>query len=267
MITFVTAWYTVKAKFNVDTYKQWISNLLENVNNFNLVIFTNKESVNMIIPFLKNNDKIRIIMYEWDEFSTYHLKDKWISNHNENNSLNRMVNWKLNMLWNEKINMVKIVKDSLMFATNFIGWCDIGYFRCRPILDIPESLIQQWPNHSKINELNKNKIYYCMVSQRNILSHYARIILDKNNVGLPKKPIPPDQISIAGGFFLSCIDNIDWYHKSYYDKLNLYFNNNYLIKDDQIIVLDTVISNLKNFAIIEQINGFDRWFGFQNFLL
>ena len=106
-----------------------------------------------------------------------------------------------------------------------------------------------------------------MVCKRNVLSHYARIILDKNELGLPKNPIPPDQISIAGGFFITCIDNIDWYHKYYYDRLNLYFNNNYLIKDDQILVLDTVISNLKHFAIIEQDNGFDRWFGFQNYLL
>ena len=97
MITFVTAWYNVKAKFNSDTYKQWISNLLENVNNFNLVIFTNKESVNMITPFIKNNDKIRVILYEWDEFSTYHLKDKWISNHHDNYSLNTKINWRLNM--------------------------------------------------------------------------------------------------------------------------------------------------------------------------
>ena len=43
--------------------------------------------------------------------------------------------------------------------------------------------------------------------------------------------------------------------------------NSYLIKDDQILVLDTIISNLNKFELIEQKSGFDRWFGFQTFLI
>ena len=267
MITFVTAWYIVKSKFNKEAYIKWMSNLLRNVEKFKLIIFTNKESISMIEPLIKGNDNINVIMYEWEEFSTYKLKEKWISNHHMNDSLNSKIHWKLNMLWNEKINMVKLVKDSLIFNNGLIGWCDIGYFRCRDRLDISEDQLKEWPNENKLKELKKDKIYYCKVCNSKVLSYYARIVLDKNNKGLPKKQIPPDQISIAGGFFITDINNLDWYHKQYYDNLYNYFMNSYLIKDDQILVLDTIISNLNKFELIEQKPGFDRWFGFQTFLI
>ena len=49
----------------------------------------------MIEPLIKGNDNINVIMYEWEEFSTYKLKEKWISNHHMNDSLNSKIHWKL----------------------------------------------------------------------------------------------------------------------------------------------------------------------------
>ena len=265
MITFVTSWYIVKAKFNKELYAQWINNLLANVNNFNLVIFTNEESKYMIEPYLKNK-KIKAIIYEWDEFSTYKYKDKWVSNHEINHSLNNMVHWKLNMLWNEKINMVKIVKDRLIFPNNIFGWCDIGYFRCNSA-SIDFDTIRQWPNEDKINSIDKHKIYYNQVCNSYYLNNLVRHILTKNDTDLPVTPIPYNQVSIAGGFFLTHCENINWWWNTFYKRLELYFDNNYLVKDDQIIVIDCIANNLKHFKLIKQQPGFDPWFGFQTYLL
>ena len=44
MLTLVTCWYNVKAKFPSETYQTWISNFIMNVNKFNLVIFTDEKS-------------------------------------------------------------------------------------------------------------------------------------------------------------------------------------------------------------------------------
>jgi hypothetical protein len=266
MITFVTCWYILKAKFDVNTYLQWITNFLTNCENFKLIIFTNQNSYEMI-NHLTKNPNIHVIFKEIEDFSTYHLKDNWINNHKNNPLLNKSIQWELNMLWNEKINFVKEAIDKNIFDTEFYGWCDIGYFRCRKNIDISKELVKKWPNKDKINQLNKDKIYYCRVCFTHILSFYARIILNKGINNLPKKQIPPNQVSIAGGFFLMHKKNIDWYHETYYNLLKCYFNNNYLIKDDQILVLDTIISNLKKFALIEQKDGYDRWFGFQTYLL
>ena len=53
LITFSTCFYVLKSKFSVETYLTWINNLLSVVNNFNLVIYTNKESIIYLLRFYK----------------------------------------------------------------------------------------------------------------------------------------------------------------------------------------------------------------------
>ena len=270
-ITFATCWYNMKSKFDINTYKRWMSNFLNNVNNFNLVIFTNKESFSLIDEIVdKNNKNIKIIVKEYEEFETWKEREKWIKNHGNNNSLNQNsrwnIDWKLNMLWSEKINFVKHVKDNKIFDTEWYGWCDIGYFRGGNNLSAQE--IRNWPNKNKINELNKGKIYYGLPGSRTDLNNYVKILLDKNEKGFAKRLIPEGQVSIAGGFFISHKEKIDWWSKIYYNRLYEYFNNNILVKDDQYVIIDCIANNLKEFNIIEEKDlSKDRWFVFQNYLL
>ena len=45
------------------------------------------------------------------------------------------------------------------------------------------------------------------------------------------------------------------------------FTYNYLVKDDQMVIIDCIINNLKKFKLIEEENPRkDRWFVFQSFL-
>ena len=101
----------------------------------------------------------------------------------------------------------------------------------------------------------------------NILNKYVNIILNKSSNGLPYEEIPHDQVSIAGGFFLIYKNNIDWYHKLNDDKIKLYFDNNRLIKDDQIIVLNNIVENMSKFFLIMENSKYDNWFLFQRYLL
>jgi len=270
-ITFATCWYNMKSKFNKNTYKNWITNFLYNVDNFNLVIFTNKESFSFINEIInKNNTHIKIIIKEFEEFKTWNKRKNWIENHNNNNTLNFKsrwnTDWKLNMLWNEKISFVKYVKDINIFDTEWYGWCDIGYFRGGNGLTTQD--IKHWPNNTKISALNNGKIYYGLPGNRSDLNKYVKMLIDKNEKGFPKQLIPIEQISIAGGFFLSNKEQIDWWYNIYYTRLYEYLDNNILVKDDQYIIIDCIANNLKKFSLIEEENAFkDRWFVFQNYLL
>jgi len=50
--------------------------------------------------------------------------------------------------------------------------------------------------------------------------------------------------------------------------LELYFENNYLVKDDQIVIVDCIFSDLSKFEIaIENAPEYDNWFQFQRYLL
>jgi hypothetical protein len=266
-ITFSTAWYIFKSKFDISIYNKWIHNMLSNVHEYYLVIYTDIDGFKYIKPYLSNH-KIKVVFKSYEEFYTYKYKDAWIKNHEKNYLLNAKIDWKLNMLWCEKINFVCETITHNYFKTEYFGWCDIGYFRGNPN-DPGYNILSKWPSKKKILSLEHDKIYYACVNNDNqYLFHLFSIINNKNEEGLPIMPIPPHQISIAGGFFISHRSKIQWWKKTFYDKLELYFKNEYLIKDDQIIIADCVFSDINEFELIkEDDNKYDNWFLFQRYLL
>jgi hypothetical protein len=270
MIIFSTCWYILKAKFDKNKYGEWIDNLLNNVKNFKLIIYTNRESYYMLEKY-ENNENIKIIKLELWEFYNFKYRDFWIKNHEKNIELNRLVDSRVNMLWNEKIFLVKRSYENKYFSGEWYGWIDIGYFR-NTKWDI--KVDDNWPNKDKVDNLNKDKIYYAKVNNNKLfMNNLYKLISDKNENGLPKQEIPANQISIAGGFFLIYYDKIDWYSKLHDEKVKLYIENNRLIKDDQIIVIDNIFSNFNNFILISEEwckeagpGEHQRWFQFQRYL-
>lgn len=256
-----TGWYCLKAKFDYTVYQSWMDNMLSNVNNYYLVVYTNAESYSMVSKY-STNPRIKIVIKEIDEFHQYRHKENWIQNHTKNTTLNTRVGWQVNMLWAEKIHFVRQTAESDFFGIepSWYGWCDIGYFREH------SPSLGSWPTEAKLEVLDKTKIHYGVVNSNMI--QLIRTIKNKNENGLPKNPIPPYQISVAGGFFLITKKNIDWWANTFDHRLTLYFDNGYLVKDDQMIIIDCIISDNKRFKIhFENLDMYDNWFMFQRILL
>ncbi len=264
-ITFSTCWYKLKAKFPSEVYLQWIDNMLSNVNNYYLVVYTDNESFEFLQKY--ESEKVKIVIKEMESFYNYKYKADWIKNHEKNYLLKDKVDWKLNMLWSEKIYFVDETIDNEYFITDFYGWCDIGYFRNRRC-DMKSEELKNWPSQHKIKALDKNKIYYAIVNNDSLyLNHLFMIIQNKNNRGLPEQEIPPNQVSVAGGFFVLYKNKIDWWKKKFDTKLKLYFKHDWLVKDDQIIIIDCIFSNLQDFCLRKEMSGqYDNWFLFQRYL-
>lgn len=265
-ITFSTCWYNFKAKFPSTTYQQWINNMLSNVNNYFLIIYTDAEGYTFLEKYIKDN--IKIIIKPYCDFYCYKYVKEWTYNHENNHLLKNSIDWKVNMLWSEKIHFVKSTMESNYFNTEYFGWCDIGYFR-NGKNDSPTHKLLGWPDDKKINNLNINKIHYAIVNRNPDYIHQLySLIKDTNKNGLPKIPIPPNQISVAGGFFIGHKSKIDWWHTYYYNKLQSYFDNNYLVKDDQQIIINCILENTDNFQLYKEDNRlYDNWFMFQRILL
>lgn len=269
MLTLVTSWYIVKSKFNVELYQSWMKNMLTNVNNYKLIIFTNEESKWIFDAFIQNNPNITVKLLDWEDFHCYKYRDSWIDNHTRNHLLNSKTDWKLNMLWNEKIHFVKrvIEENETQNDGNWYGWCDIGYFRNNPN-NLHTTKLTEWPSNNKVDSLEPAKIYYTIVCGQQYIGSLYQLIMNKNEKGLPQTPIPSHQNSVAGGFFLIHKDKIDWWHEKHYALLENYFRNNYLVKDDQIILIDNICSNSEHFHLIQESDPrYDKWFAFQQFLL
>ena len=258
-ITFSTCFYIIKSKFDPTTYIQWMNNFISIVNQFNLVIYTDLTTSAYINT--SNNHRIKVIIKEIREFYNYQYRNEWIENHRHNNRLNGGTCWELNMLWSEKIWFVKETIDNLYFDTDAYGWCDIGYFRNRPN-DIQTNKLTNW---GIMNEDMDSKICYaCICNDETYMKALRQIVLTKNQHGLPVKEIPSNQNSFAGGFFIMRKDRIDWWANEYDTKLKLYFKHNYLVKDDQIIIADCILSNPEHFNVFRENNpAYDNWFMFQ----
>jgi hypothetical protein len=209
IITLSTCWYILKSKFNVKTYLSWITNLLSIVGNFNLVIYTDVSSLKHFVHLIDfSNKKIKIIITPIEEFYTYKYKDSWIKNHEKSNlKLHSHVDWRLNMLWNEKIFFVNETIKKKYFNTLYYGWCDIGYFRNRPN-DLHCDYLKNWPNNQKLLDgfFNEKIHYACVQNDKSIyLNLQNDIITHYSNKLESHSPIQPttqiEEICFAGGFF------------------------------------------------------------------
>jgi len=265
LITFSSCFYLLKSKFDETTYINWMNNFISIVNEFYLVIYTDEKSVKYIDT--TNNPRIKIIIKPVDQFYTYKYKELWIQNHKNNTLLNNRIDWEVNMLWNEKIWFTNETCKNKYFETDYYGWCDIGYFRNNNN-DINTSNLMNWGNNSKIEKINKNFVLYGLINNDlQYINNLKNIINTKNDIRLPKTPIPEDQCSIAGGFFICHKDKLEWWVETYYKKLELYLTNNYLVKDDQIIIADCIFSQIKEFSLSrENYLHYDNWFMFQRLL-
>lgn len=265
-ITFSTCFYILKSKFSHFVYIEWMNNFISIVNNFNLVIYTDENSVSYINT--KKNPYIKVIIKPLQSFYNYKYKPYWIKNHNNNILLKDKIDWSVNMLWNEKIWFVNETIQNNYFDSELYGWCDIGYFRNRNE-DMHTMFLSSWPDKKKLYGFNKEKIYYACINNNNgQLKYLHKLINNKHVNGLPIKPIPSNQQSIAGGFFILHKDKIQWWREKYDDTLSNYFKNNYLVKDDQIILAHCIFSNLEQFNLIkENDRNYDNWFLFQRFLV
>jgi hypothetical protein len=99
------------------------------------------------------------------------------------------------------------------------------------------------------------------------MNYLHKIVNNKNALDLPVQPIPAHQQSIAGGFLICHKDKLAWWAETYNNRLELYFKNSYLVKDDQILVVDCVLSDMEQFVLFRESRPMlDNWFMFQRIL-
>ena len=249
-IVYATCIYKLTSKFSIETYQTWAANFLTPALACDVILYTNKETLPYIEGLAATSPRVQIVLRELEEFTTYKYKSKWIKNQAKNTQLAH-VSWELIMLWAEKVFFVQDAAQRRPDA-EWLGWCDIGYFR--------NGAVPGWPAPEAIQALDQSKIHYLYVCQQQTLDALKAIVERKNSVGLPADPIPTNQVSVAGGFFTLHVSRLSWYAATFDAKLALYFKHKYLIKDDQIIVVDCVFSNPAHFKLWA-----GDWFDFRRF--
>jgi hypothetical protein len=269
-LTLSTCYYNIKSKFPPTKYLAWANNFLSIVNNFNLVIYTDKESFNILKQLFKNNPviaskigkKIKIIIKPLEDFVGYKYKDDWIKNHSSSGlDLHEKVDWTLIMLWCEKVHFVNETVTNKYFVTPFYGWCDIGYFREETTPNL--NVFTRWPNPSRLLSLTKGIHYACVENNQ---ENFRSLINDVQTSPVSKTNLL--KICFAGGFFIVRPKLIHAFSTIFDSKLQYYFDNKFAVKDDQTILLDCIANNPRLFSLHwEQDPRYNNWFMFQRLLL
>lgn len=268
MLTLITCWYNVKSKFNASQYDEWIGNMIAVLNNVNVVIYSNDESYHILTTHITNKPNIKLVIKPMESFHTYKYKNNWIKNHEKSGlELHNNIDWRLNMLWSEKVFFIEDAISNGYFNTEYYGWCDIGYFRNR-IIDLHTSLLVGWPNTNKINSMSNHIHYGCVQNNRDIYTQLVNDVRKHYNQNEKCHPVKRLlDVCFAGGFFIANRRLIHIYSKLYEEKLRYYFDNDYVIKDDQTIIMDIIFNNPQLFFIhMENDPRFDNWFMFQRIL-
>lgn len=239
-IVFYTLIYKIKSKFDFKKYQEWGNNLIKNLNNQTLVVYTDKNTYNLLKRILNNNNNIKIIFLELSDFKYY----KYIDFFNNCTKLTEGhdIDSKLLLIWLERIIILDNLKNYI--TSKFYSYVDFGYFR--------DELM--YNNFLKSNIiLDKDKIYYCLVKNDIIYLKNDILIYYRDNKEYPNKN---DGI-IGGGFFIIHSDKINFYINLIENKILSYINNNILIKDDQIIITDVIFdkNNIDHFSLITDINS------------
>lgn len=234
-IVFYTLIYKIKSKFDFKKYEEWGKNLVNNIKENILIIYTDNYTYALIKNIFDNNNNIKIIFLDLNNFKYY----KYIDFFNNCTKLTEEhdIDPKLLLIWLERVIILNNIKN--LIKSDFYSFVDFGYFRDVNIYD----------NFFKNNILlNKDKIYYCLIKNDNIYIKNEILLYYKIN---NEYPIKNDGM-IGGGFLIIHHDKINFYINLFENKILSYINNNRLIKDDQIIITDIIFdkNNIEHFELI-----------------
>jgi hypothetical protein len=216
-----------------------------------------------------------VVIKPFTEFYNYKYKSFWIENNNNPQcaTLYNITDWRLNMLWCEKVHFVKQTIEQKYFdTTEYYGWCDIGYFRdtltksasmtvtardtllprftlLDPQTSYSKIIRERWPNPEKINALDKNRVYYgCNVDQKHIpvglkyySDHFHPSNID-NQTGLPRTIYNKRAHLISGGFFITGREKMKWWVHTFQTTLEKYIRHNAVVQDDQHMISDCIFT-------------------------
>jgi len=145
-LTCVSAYFQVGNKHG-DKYKEWFHNTLSI--NCPYVIFTNRENIEML-RYYRGGYPTHFVECEIHDFYTYKYKDLMITNDVDCPSV------ELNLIWNEKIFMIKKAYELNPFGSEWFKWIDAGL--CIYRNETPPQ--HSFPNMDKLNNLPKDKFIY-----------------------------------------------------------------------------------------------------------
>lgn len=217
-LTCVSCYYPVKNKYG-NAYYKWFKTSLDI--DCPYVFFSTKEGIEYIKPFRKHHHTYYIEL-NIEDFTTYKYKDRMKIDNTHCPSI------ELNLIWNEKIFMIKKASEINPFKTEWFKWIDAGICIYRDIKPPNKS----FPNEQILNILPKDKFIY---------SSSNTIIPD------PEKITPTNYYHhICGTSYLLNVRILKDFAETYEKYMDLFINK-HNIWTDQVLLTHIYKNNEKRF--------------------
>lgn len=220
--TIVTAFYLMKSKFHPNKYKEWILNFLNL--KMNCILFTNQMTKEWIQSWT-DLSKIHIEILDMDKFIT--SKYDWSEQYQIDDE--KYHTRELYMIWNEKINFLKIANERNPYHTEWFLWCDMGSLR-KSLFEL-----EDFRKSNTLLDLEKDRTYFFRIHNFHYHNSYFINHLDKF---LNRKC---DLNVIQGGFILTHSKVCDILHRDYYDLLDKLYGKGLFIGKDQCCYLSLIL--------------------------
>jgi len=146
-LTIVSGYWKFTGKYSSDKFENWLNNTL--CINCPYVFFGNEESVNIAKSIRKDLPTHYVIM-EISEFYSYRFKD------NLQIMPPHVPSIEVNLIWNEKVNLVEKAKEIDPFGSDFFMWVDAGIYQYRE----RKPSIEPYPNQEKLKTLPIDKFIF-----------------------------------------------------------------------------------------------------------
>ena len=156
--TIVTGYWNVTGKYSSDTFKDWMKNTLSI--NAPYVFFGNSESIE-IAKVIRKDLPTYFIKLEMDEFYSYKYRDTICA------KLPHVPSTEVNLILNEKVNLVQRAMIVDPFKSDFFMWIDAGIYtyRGKPPPTTP------FPNPEKVKNLPFDKFIFCTTDKDDFEGH------------------------------------------------------------------------------------------------
>lgn len=253
--TIVTCYFKIPSKHPIENYKKWMTNMLENINTC-MYIFCDLDTYEFIKEKRKGRlDRIFIKIIELTDFYTHKYLENY-KNHHKLDPEQIAHNPFLYMIWAEKSNFMKLAGEENIFNSEFFFWCDIGCFRNRENKrDIPLDKILNFPNEQKIKSIPRDKIVFTQTGP------FPKECNKMLPIGLTAMEFTYVKASIGGTMFGCYKENLNGWHKIFYENLELFFKYNRFAGKDQNIYANICVQ-YPNLVLLFQPTYGDEWFFF-----
>lgn len=238
--TVVSAYYEMPSKYKLDSYRNWIRLLLENVP-FHLVFYTDE----VLVPFIKDcrrayEDRTIIIILPREKWiaNQKYSQDVWNSLHTKDPEAN-IHNPELYKIWFEKNQFVKKAIELNPFNHTDFVWMDAGICRYESLL----KLVKDFPVASRI-PTDRIMLLNVMpfVQKDNIPSFSGGQTFVGGTVSKPR---------IGGGIIAGSIGSWKNYMNLFDTTLEKYRSANLFWGKDQDIMKTLVLENKLSISLIE----------------